>query len=113
VDALAWVRGLKSAPIEGEHELFGFQTTEANSVVARIHPKAMPVILTKPEEVDLWLAADAPKALELQRPLPDDRLRIVASGEREDRGALGRSVVAPRVAIEARQPVFRAEGHRW
>lgn len=46
---------------------------------------AMPVIITKPEEVDLWLAADAPKALELQRPLPDDALRIVASGEREDR----------------------------
>jgi putative SOS response-associated peptidase YedK len=46
---------------------------------------AMPVILTKPAEVDLWLAADAPKALELQRPLPDDALRIVASGEKEDR----------------------------
>jgi putative SOS response-associated peptidase YedK len=46
---------------------------------------AMPVILTTPAEVDPWLAADAPKALELQRPLPDDALRIVASGEREDR----------------------------
>jgi putative SOS response-associated peptidase YedK len=44
----------------------------------------MPVILTTPEEVDLWLLADAPKALELQRPLPDDVMRIVASGERED-----------------------------
>ena len=44
----------------------------------------MPVILTTPEEVDLWLLADAPKALELQRPLPDDALRIVASGEKED-----------------------------
>jgi hypothetical protein len=32
----------------------------------------------------LWLLADAPKALELQRPLPDDALRIVASGEKED-----------------------------
>jgi putative SOS response-associated peptidase YedK len=70
---------------EGEHELFGFLTTEANAVVAPIHPKAMPVILTTAEEVDLWLAADAPKALELQRPLPDDALRIVASGEKEDR----------------------------
>ena len=78
------MRGPKSAPVEGEHELFGFLTTEANAVVAPIHPKAMPVILTTPAEVDLWLAADAPKALELQRPLPDDALRIVASGERED-----------------------------
>jgi putative SOS response-associated peptidase YedK len=76
---------LKSAPVDGEHELFGFLTTEANAVVAPIHPKAMPVILTTPAEVDLWLAADdAPKALELQRPLPDDALKVVASGERED-----------------------------
>jgi putative SOS response-associated peptidase YedK len=44
----------------------------------------MPVILTTPAEVDLWLLADAPKALELQRPLPDHALRVVASGEKED-----------------------------
>jgi bifunctional non-homologous end joining protein LigD len=36
----------------------GFLTTEANAIVAPIHPKAMPVILTKPEEVDQWLQAD-------------------------------------------------------
>jgi putative SOS response-associated peptidase YedK len=78
------VRGPKSAAIDGQHELFGFLTTEANAVVAPIHPKAMPVILTTPAEVDLWLLADAPKALELQRPLLDDLLRIVASGEKED-----------------------------
>ena len=49
------VRGPKSAPINGDHELFGFLTTEANTIVAPIHPKAMPVILTTPEEIDLWL----------------------------------------------------------
>ena len=70
-------------------ELFGFLTTEPNAVVAPIHPKAMPVILTTPAEVDLWLLADAPKALELQRPLPDDALRIVASGEKEGWSARG------------------------
>src|SRR5271166_3106489 len=80
------VRGPKSAPIEGEHELFGFLTTEANAVVAPIHPKAMPVILTTPAEVDMWLEAETAEALALQRPLPDDALRIVASGEREDGG---------------------------
>jgi putative SOS response-associated peptidase YedK len=78
------VRGPKSAPVEGEHELFAFLTTEANAIVAPVHPKAMPAILTTPAEVDLWLAAEAPKALELQRPLPDDALRIVASVEKED-----------------------------
>jgi putative SOS response-associated peptidase YedK len=33
------VQGHKSAPVDGEHELFGFLTTEANAVVAPIHPK--------------------------------------------------------------------------
>jgi hypothetical protein len=47
----------------------------------------MPVILTAPAEVDLWLAADASKALELGRCLTM-RLKIVASGERKDRAAV-------------------------
>ncbi len=78
------VRGPKSAPVEGEHELYGILTTEANAVVAPIHPKAMPVILTSPAEVDLWLMGETPAALMLQRPLPDEALSIVAKGERED-----------------------------
>jgi putative SOS response-associated peptidase YedK len=79
------VRGPKSAPVEGEHELFGFLTTEANAVVAPIHPKAMPVILTSAAEVDSWLEADTSDARALQRPLPDDALKIVAAGERKER----------------------------
>ena len=81
VDALAWRGRSEEPPVEGDHELFGFLTTEANAVVAPIHPKAMPVILTTPAEVDAWLTADAPKALGLQRPLGDNVLRIVAKGE--------------------------------
>ena len=61
VDALEGVRGPKSAPVEGDHGLLGFLTTEANAVVAPVHPKAMPVILTTPEEVHLWLMADGSK----------------------------------------------------
>lgn len=30
------VRGTKANPIEGEHQLFGFLTTEANDVVAAV-----------------------------------------------------------------------------
>jgi len=59
-------------------------TCEANRVVGPIHPMAMPVILTTPEEIDTWLTAPAELALQLQRPLPDDALRIVARGERKD-----------------------------
>ena len=78
------VRGPKSAPVEALHELFGFLTTEANAIVAPVHAKAMPVILTTPAEIDLWLEAETGEALALQRPLPDDVLRIVAKGERSD-----------------------------
>ena len=79
------VRGPKSAPVDGHHELFGFLTTEANPVVGPIYPKAMPVILLTPEEIEVWLEADIGDAVALQRPLPDDALRIVAKGEKEDK----------------------------
>ncbi len=78
------VRGPRSAPVEGDHELFGFLTTEANAIVAPVHPKAMPVILTTPAEIDLWPEAETAEAIALQRPLPDEALRIVAKGERQD-----------------------------
>ncbi len=78
------LRGPKSAPVEGDHELFGFLTTEANAIVAPIHEKAMPVILTTTPEVDQWLDADGSDALALQRPLPEEFLRGVAKGERAD-----------------------------
>ena len=44
----------------------------------------MPVILTKREEWDLWVRAPWEEAANLQLPLPNTTLRIVASGERED-----------------------------
>ena len=59
-------------------------TTEANSIVAPIHPEAMPVILTTRDEFDLWLEGETVEALKLQRPLPDEMLRIVARGGKED-----------------------------
>ena len=49
-----------------------------------IHPKAMLVILTTPDEVETWMTSSADEALKLQRPLPDRTLRIVARGVKED-----------------------------
>lgn len=77
-------RGTKADPAEAEHHLFSFLTYEPNAVVAPIHPKAMPVILTTPEECDAWLTAPIPEALQLQRPLADGLLSVVARGEKED-----------------------------
>ena len=69
---------------EGRHELFAFLTTEANAVVAAVHPKAMPVILTTAEEFAAWLADPLPDVLKLQRPLADGLLSVVATGQRQD-----------------------------
>jgi putative SOS response-associated peptidase YedK len=61
-----------------------FLTTEANEIVKPVHAKAMPVILTKPEEFDLWLSAPIAEALTLQRSPPVDALRVVMRGAKED-----------------------------
>jgi putative SOS response-associated peptidase YedK len=76
--------GPKSAPVDGQHELFGFLTTEPNAVVAAIHPKAMPVILRTPAEVDLWLLADAPRARIATTTTGRCAANRFASGEKED-----------------------------
>ena len=63
------IAALKSKPVPGPHQVYGFLTTSPNAVVEPIHPKAMPVILTTDED---W----------------DDALRIVMRGtDKEDKSA--------------------------
>ena len=82
-----WTSTRKLAEGEVTADLFGFLTTDANAEVGAVHPKAMPVILTREEELETWLAAPWPEAARLQRPLPDGSLRIVARGEKKDEAA--------------------------
>jgi putative SOS response-associated peptidase YedK len=79
-----WTSVRKVKEGETTNDLFAFLTTDPNREVGAIHPKAMPVILTTPEEIDLWMSAPAEEALALQRPLPDASLVIVARGEKQD-----------------------------
>jgi putative SOS response-associated peptidase YedK len=69
----------------GEHSLFAFLTTQSNDIVRPIHAKAMPVLLRTEQEFDTWLDGSVNDAIALQRPLPNELLRIVTTGEKSDR----------------------------
>ena len=79
-----WTCTRKVAEGEIACELFAFLTTDANAEVGAIHPKAMPVILRSPAEIETWLLAPWPDAASLQRPLPDGSLVTVARGMKQD-----------------------------
>lgn len=70
----------------GDHLLFSFLTTVPNATVAPIHAKAMPVLLLDEAARETWLTGSLEGALALQRPAPDDALRIVATRAKEDAG---------------------------
>ena len=78
-----------------DFELYGFLTTAPKAVVRPVHQKAMPVILTTQDDVETWLTAPAEEALHLQRPLPDNALRIIATTP------YGQLLVEPELPLQA------------
>lgn len=77
VEVRDWKSVRKVKDGETTDDLFAFLTTAPNEEVGKVHPKAMPVILTQPEEWERWLSAPWEMAGTLQRPLPDGALRLV------------------------------------
>lgn len=66
------VRKLKEGEVTTD--LFAFLTTDPSEPVKSVHPKAMPVILTEPDELEMWMGAEWAFAKQLQRALPKGTL---------------------------------------
>ncbi len=64
------VRKVKERETANDHYACIPDDGEPDAEVGPTHPKAKPVILTTPEEVETWMTAAPDKALQLQRPLP-------------------------------------------
>lgn len=77
IETQGWTSIRKVKDGETTDDLFGFLTCPPNAEVGAIHPKAMPVILTKPEEWDAWLHAPWEQAEAVQRPLADGVLKLL------------------------------------
>ena len=77
IEIRGWKSVRKVKDGETKDDLFAFLTCPPNAEVKAVHPKAMPVILTTPEESEDWMSAPADRLSELQRPLPNGTLRLM------------------------------------
>jgi putative SOS response-associated peptidase YedK len=60
---------------EGGQGVYAFLTCEPNALVAKVHPKAMPVIL-HPEDEEKWLTGTMTEILPLAAPYPSQLMAI-------------------------------------
>jgi putative SOS response-associated peptidase YedK len=75
IEVRGWRSVRKVKDGETVDDLFAFMTAEPNAEVGAVHPKAMPAILTEPDEWQAWL--EGIPARELQRPLRDGTLTLI------------------------------------
>ena len=68
IETRAWRSVRKVKHGETEDDLFAFLTCPPNAEVAAVHPKAMPVILTSPEEWQAWSSVPVETATNCKGP---------------------------------------------
>lgn len=65
--------------------MFAFLTTDANPLVAPIHPKAMPALLDEGDE-EQWLTCSPDDAVALAKPFPSQLMAMDEDNGRRDLG---------------------------
>ncbi|MBP2159562.1 MULTISPECIES: SOS response-associated peptidase family protein [Asticcacaulis] len=85
-------------------DVFAFLTTDANAEVFEHHPKAMPVILRTPEEIDRWMTIPNAEIPDMQQTLPDGSLKIISFSREHPRTAEFKEPKAKAEAIPKAQP---------
>ena len=79
-------------------ETYSFLTTTPNPLVATINHERMPVLLTREEGFQSWLAGSPDEAFALAREYAPEEMRIVQEGfDKED--LLGQAQPAPRTTL--------------
>jgi putative SOS response-associated peptidase YedK len=63
-----------------EQEVYSFMTTVPNALTASINHERSPVLLTTPEEHEVWIKGTAEQAAALVQPIAAERLAIVQEG---------------------------------
>jgi putative SOS response-associated peptidase YedK len=95
-------RKIKEGPTTSD--LYAFLTTEPNVDIKNAN--AMPVILTTPAEIEIWLTAPENEALALQVPMAEGILKTLERGtQRDGEGIEAKAFTMAKPAIKIEIPV--------